>query len=96
MGRHPCVRCGYRPDEKDRYCIQCGAPLQNKCTNDGGLLGDPCNQINLPHAAFCSKCGAPTLFKQKGLIPSIYPDQHMEQDEWAEISLFSRRFFRSP
>lgn len=93
MATHPCVRCGHQPDEKDKYCIRCGAPLKNKCTNDGGLLGDPCNTTNPPHAAFCARCGAPTLFKKEGLLISIYPETDREEDEWKSIKLFNRPFF---
>jgi hypothetical protein len=96
MATSPCIRCGFIPDEKDKYCINCGAPLQNRCTNDGGLLGDPCTNINPPNAAFCAKCGAPTLFQKKGLIVSLYPHTHAEDDEWNSMDLFTRRFFTSP
>jgi hypothetical protein len=89
-----CIRCGTFPNEKDKYCRHCGAPLINRCTHDGGPAGDPCNNENEPHSAFCSKCGAPTTFNRAGLIQSPYPAQDKnEVNDWDEMRQFSSKFF---
>jgi hypothetical protein len=66
--RDPCVRCFLIPDEKDEFCRQCGAPLRNRCSDEKGLRKKGCGFINKPDAAFCVKCGEPTIFNRKGLV----------------------------
>ncbi|WP_274363483.1 hypothetical protein [Paenibacillus thermotolerans] len=91
---NPCLRCGYEPDKKDQYCVACGAPVVNRCMDEGGLLNEPCNNVCGPNAAFCPKCGCKTAFNKAGLVPSPYPEnQVLARDETQEMNLFSHRFF---
>lgn len=94
MSEHACIRCGHVPEQGDEYCILCGAPLRNRCTNDGGPFGDPCSHLNAPHASFCAKCGHRTVFHKAGLIASPYAEtvghRTADPDEWQH---FSHRFF---
>lgn len=68
----PCLRCGKLPKENDRYCMDCGAPLQNRCFDEPGILGKGCRFVNSRTAAYCAKCGEPTLFNLHGLINPTY------------------------
>jgi RNA polymerase subunit RPABC4/transcription elongation factor Spt4 len=63
-----CVRCRYMPEEKDKYCIRCGAPLINRCTDQKGLVHKGCNKVNRVDAAYCADCGSPTTFNLAGLV----------------------------
>ncbi|RKP54364.1 hypothetical protein D7Z26_13485 [Cohnella endophytica] len=69
---HPCVRCYKFPNEKDKHCTDCGAPLQNRCSDEPGLLDKGCTFLNNQNAAYCAKCGQPTLFQLHGLITPQY------------------------
>ncbi len=64
-----CLRCYQRADEKDKYCVKCGSPLVNRCTEEKTLLSKGCNKVNRKDAAYCSSCGAPTVFNLAGLVP---------------------------
>ncbi|AHD05287.1 hypothetical protein ERIC1_2c02230 [Paenibacillus larvae subsp. larvae DSM 25719] len=64
----PCIRCHKIPEETDRFCTGCGAPLQNRCSDEPGLLKKGCTHLNPRSAAYCSKCGLPTTFKLYGLV----------------------------
>jgi|GEM_PF-1261829 len=64
----PCIRCGRVPGEKDRHCTACGAPVQNRCCDEPGLFKKGCSHVNEPNAAFCARCGEPTLYQLHGLI----------------------------
>ena len=65
-----CPECKNKENRLEaNFCSECGAPLQNKCTDNCGdnpftdgerLLGS-----NEKH---CYHCGAESLFKQKGLL----------------------------
>ncbi len=89
-----CVRCGHIAKKNTRYCVECGAPLINQCTNNGGLLGEACGHKNPSDASFCSKCGAYTTFHKAGLLHTAYnPNQSLEEDEMEEFKLFNNRFF---
>lgn len=64
-----CLRCKYNNDDKNNYCIKCGAPLKNVCTNI--CCSNYENDIQLPdEAAFCPLCGSETLFKTYGIASS--------------------------
>ena len=89
-----CRNCGRRSNEKNRYCPYCGAPLVNRCTNDGGLIGDPCRKTNPDDAAFCTSCGSHTAFYRAGLLPGAGTEfKTLETDETAEWNLFQHPFF---
>ncbi|MBB6669255.1 hypothetical protein [Cohnella nanjingensis] len=57
------------PKEKDKYCTDCGAPLVNRCFDEHGPLKKGCNFVNDREAAYCAKCGEPTLYNLFGIIP---------------------------
>ncbi|MFD1737316.1 hypothetical protein ACFSCX_12200 [Bacillus salitolerans] len=64
-----CVRCSHVADDKDKYCIKCGAPLMNYCADTKrGKSKHHCGANNKRDAHYCSKCGHETIFKQRGLI----------------------------
>ncbi|TXK85111.1 double zinc ribbon domain-containing protein [Paenibacillus sp. N3.4] len=63
-----CVRCYHVADKKDKYCIQCGAPLKNKCTKKKTVLHAGCSKVNEPNAKYCADCGTETLFNEWGLL----------------------------
>ncbi|GIP38168.1 hypothetical protein J31TS4_14480 [Paenibacillus sp. J31TS4] len=75
MAKEPvsCIRCSKQASETDKYCIDCGAPLQNRCSDEPGLLKKGCTYLNAPNAAYCAKCGEPTLFQLHGLLTPLYP-----------------------
>lgn len=66
-----CVRCHSIAEEKDRFCVRCGAPLFNRCSNGKTLLSKGCNKVNRREAAYCSSCGAPTVFYLAGLVEPL-------------------------
>ena len=63
-----CPKCNHRADEKDKYCVQCATPLINGCSNKGDLFTKKCSKINRDDAAYCSSCGAPTVYNLQGLV----------------------------
>lgn len=63
-----CHRCGYTAEKGDKHCVLCGAPLENRCMDEPGLVHSGCGAKNEPHAAFCVKCGYPTLFNHHGIV----------------------------
>lgn len=64
-----CLRCKHENDEQNNYCINCGAPLKNICTNRNCINLE--QNVLLPdEAAFCPSCGSETLFKSYGLTSS--------------------------
>src|SRR6266540_1993123 len=46
-----CSNCKSENPEKAKFCIECGAALQNRCTS--------CGFENLSQAKFCAECGTP-------------------------------------
>lgn len=70
--KRTCVRCLYDHSEDDQYCIRCGAPLVNRCTDESGLLSKGCSKVNSPEAAYCSRCGQPTVFHRAGLVKGYF------------------------
>lgn len=63
-----CHRCGYTAEEGEKHCVLCGAPLENRCMDEPGLVHKGCGHKNEPHAAFCVKCGHPTTFNHHGIV----------------------------
>lgn len=63
-----CIRCFYVAEEKDQYCIRCGAPLINRCSDLKTKGKHGCGHTNRSDAAYCAKCGCETIFKKQGLI----------------------------
>ncbi|MCD1257325.1 hypothetical protein B5M42_000560 [Paenibacillus athensensis] len=63
-----CVRCGFVTDDSDNYCIDCGAPLKNKCTKKASPLHGGCSKLNKPEAKYCAACGEKTTFHVWGLL----------------------------
>lgn len=95
MKMERCIRCNHTPDEKDKYCTHCGAPLNNGCSNKGGLLGEPCKKINHPQAIFCASCGSYTTFYKAGLLNTAYQENSVVkiEEDLEEIQDLSHRFF---
>lgn len=64
-----CLRCQHNNNFENNYCIKCGAPLKNICTNRNceNLQQDI---ILSDEAAYCPLCGSETLFKTYGLASS--------------------------
>lgn len=83
----PCIRCAKLPKDGDRYCTDCGAPLKNRCFDEPGLLKKGCTNVNSPTAAYCAKCGGPTLFLVHGLIRTANPPD----DPFAAIHFWQGR-----
>jgi len=46
-----CTICGCENPDGAKFCIDCGAPLKNRCPS--------CEHENLPRAKFCAECGTP-------------------------------------
>ncbi|KIL37353.1 hypothetical protein SD71_01360 [Cohnella kolymensis] len=89
-----CIRCGYSYKKGSQYCAECGAPVVNKCLDEGDLLRDPCGCVNGEDAAFCSQCGCATAFNRAGLVTSPYPENKVLQtDEMGEMKWFYHPFF---
>ncbi|HHY74779.1 MAG TPA: hypothetical protein GX497_16445 [Bacillus bacterium] len=64
-----CVRCYQVAGDKDQYCVKCGAPLVNRCSDLKTAKGKHgCGHVNRPEALYCAKCGTETIFKQQGLL----------------------------
>lgn len=63
-----CVSCGFIAADEDVYCIRCGSPLINKCSDEKGLLDKGCSFVNKSDASYCAKCGSPTTFNKLGLL----------------------------
>ena len=56
-----CLYCGQARHDRDaRFCIMCGNPIVNKCSE--------CPHRNIAIARYCEKCGRPTLFFLRGLL----------------------------
>jgi hypothetical protein len=70
---HPCIRCSKIPAENDIFCTDCGAPVQNVCSDVPGILRKGCTFVNSRTASYCAKCGEPTIYQLNGLIHPIYP-----------------------
>lgn len=64
-----CLRCQHENDGQNNYCIKCGAPLKNICTNRRCSNWEQDVPL-LDEAAFCPLCGSETLFKIYGLASS--------------------------
>ncbi|HEP1510594.1 TPA: zinc ribbon domain-containing protein [Streptococcus pyogenes] len=64
-----CIRCQHKNDVDNNYCIKCGAPLKNVCTNQRCKNYEE-NIILSDEAAYCPICGSETLFKTYGLASS--------------------------
>lgn len=89
-----CIQCGCRYNKGSQYCVECGAPVVNKCLDEGDVLRDPCGCVNGEDAAFCSKCGSITAFNKAGLRTSPFQENKVLQtDEMAEMKWFSHPFF---
>ncbi|HEV8718502.1 MAG TPA: adenylate/guanylate cyclase domain-containing protein [Candidatus Binatia bacterium] len=56
-----CPSCGSENPEKAKFCIECGAALQNRCPN--------CGCENLSQAKFCAECG--TLLTRQSQVENI-------------------------
>jgi hypothetical protein len=90
-----CIRCGCLGEPSAHYCIECGAPIVNRCMRGEGLLHDACGHINPDNAAFCAKCGWETAFRRAGLLVSPYPQNPVFfEDEASEMEIFNHPFFQ--
>lgn len=87
---YPCIRCNKVPDENDKYCTDCGVPLKNRCSDEPSLLKKGCTYLNAQHAAYCAKCGEPTMFQLHGLITPKY--EHGSRPMLAKIHNWQQSF----
>ncbi|WP_123041063.1 hypothetical protein [Cohnella candidum] len=71
---YPCIRCLRMPQENERFCADCGTPVQNRCSDEPGILRRGCRFVNPPTAAYCVKCGEPTVYQRNGLIGPLHPN----------------------
>lgn len=86
-----CIRCATASNKKNRYCLHCGAPLMNKCMNQGELLGEACGRVNPKDAVFCTKCGHYTAFHKAGLLTTQYEKNCcLEEDDFAEFEQLNK------
>ena len=91
-----CLRCGAIFKEGSSYCARCGAPVVNRCTDQGDLLNDPCGHVCGFQDAFCSKCGSETTFKRAGLIRSPWTENkalyqnHLDDMKWLLHPFFTK------
>ncbi|WNQ09961.1 hypothetical protein MJA45_20385 [Paenibacillus aurantius] len=63
-----CIRCKHQGEPTDKFCVRCAAPLINNCTHKGDIFTKKCERVNREDAAFCSGCGAPTVFHKEGFV----------------------------
>lgn len=74
-----CLRCGKDINIPADFCIYCGAPLRNYCTNyqcpeEGTLL--PID------AAYCPYCGSETIFLVNQMVSSSFVEKkHLDDDK---------------
>jgi len=71
--KRTCVRCAHVHGKEAQFCIKCGAPLINRCSDEKGLLDKGCRALNPPEAAYCQRCGQPTVFNKAGLVQPFNP-----------------------
>ncbi|EXX85791.1 hypothetical protein BG53_07290 [Paenibacillus darwinianus] len=92
--RRACLRCGRIVQAQYQYCPDCGAPVTNRCMDEGDLLDDPCGFINDDQAAYCVRCGSITAYNKAGLLFGAFPENKVlkkyDIDEWKQ---FSHPFF---
>jgi hypothetical protein len=93
MSINPCFRCGNITGEKEKFCTNCGASLINRCTNDGGLLGEPCNKTQSKNALYCADCGSYTTFYQAGLLGTAAMPKHNQEPDLNDFNHFNNHFF---
>lgn len=57
-----CLYCGQPKHDKDAlFCTLCGSPVVNACA--------VCSHRNVAVARYCEKCGHPTVFFMKQILP---------------------------
>lgn len=74
-----CLRCGKETHVAGDYCIYCGAPLNNFCTN----YRCPKEGVLLPiDAAYCPYCGSETIFLVNQMVSSSFVEKkHLDDDK---------------
>ncbi|ASN59787.1 hypothetical protein CG419_03730 [Latilactobacillus curvatus] len=73
-----CLRCGTlcSPQKgKNEYCMRCGAPIINMCTN---LQCENSENFLPVDAVYCPLCGNDTVFHQFSLVSS--PNEISDDD----------------
>lgn len=77
MDGKQCKKCNHINSYDSNFCIRCGTPLLNICSNPN--CSNCQYQIELSDdAAFCPLCGAETVFNKYGLTTS--PFNFREED----------------
>lgn len=64
-----CLRCKHLNNANGNYCIYCGTPIRNICTNRSCDIYLS-NTTLTDKAVFCPLCGSETLFKVYGMVNS--------------------------
>ena len=64
-----CLRCHRKNNPENAYCIYCGAPVRNICTNKTCEVYTSDKTLS-DDAVFCPACRTETLFKVYGLVSS--------------------------
>ena len=78
-----CLQCDTDNPDGARFCIECGAALQNRCPNCGGE--------NVPRAKFCMECGTSLARLPNPQSPAPNPPPHLAERIRAEQAALEAR-----
>ena len=78
-----CLQCDTDNPGGARFCIECGAALQNRCPNCGGE--------NVPRAKFCMECGTSLARLPNPQSPTPSPPPHLAERIRAEQAALEAR-----
>ena len=78
-----CLQCDTDNPDGARFCIECGAALQNRCPNCGGE--------NVPRAKFCMECGTSLARLPNPQSPTPSPPPHLAERIRAEQAALEAR-----
>ncbi len=78
-----CLQCDTDNPDGARFCIECGAALQNRCPNCGGE--------NVPRAKFCMECGTSLARLPNPQSPTPNPPPHLAERIRAEQAALEAR-----
>ena len=78
-----CLQCDTDNPDGARFCIECGAALQNRCPHCGGE--------NVPRAKFCMECGTSLARLPNPQSPAPNPPPHLAERIRAEQAALEAR-----